>query len=61
MDNSKGIEKNEQPIKEEKEELIAERRKKRKAKSKYSNMENDDLEKMLKWKNGVGHLPGNLL
>lgn len=38
----------------------SDRRKRRKTKSKYGNVENDDdLEKMLKWKNGIGHLPGN--
>ncbi|XP_066915395.1 lethal(3)malignant brain tumor-like protein 4 [Clytia hemisphaerica] len=36
-------------------------RKKRKTKSKYSNLEDDDLEKMLKWKNGIGLLPGSNL
>lgn len=39
-------------------ETSSDRRKRRKAKSKYGAMENDDLEKMLKWKNGIGHLPG---
>lgn len=39
-------------------ESISDRRKKRKTKSKYNNMDNNDLEKMLKWKNGVGYLPG---
>ena len=34
------------------------RRNKRKSKSKYSNMEHDDLEKMLQWKNGIGYLKG---
>jgi len=36
-------------------------RERRKTKSKYGNMANDDLEKMLKWKNGVGYLPGSNL
>lgn len=42
-------------------ESISDRRKKRKTKSKYNNMDNNDLEKMLKWKNGVGYLPGSNL
>ena len=43
---------------EKREEKSHEVKEKRKTKSKYSNMENDELDKMLKWKNGVGHLPG---
>ena len=46
-------------IKQE-ESAEGERRRRRKAKSKYSTMEDDDLEKMLKWKNGIGTLPGKL-
>ena len=37
---------------------VGPRRRKRKSKSKYSNMEHDNLEKMLQWKNGIGYLEG---
>lgn len=48
-------------MKEEEEEKKLDKRERRKAKSKYNNMENEDLEKMLKWKHGIGHLPGSNL
>ena len=58
-DNEEGVEKK---VKREKREVkLVEGRERRKTKSKYSNMDSDDLEKMLVWKKGIGSLPGMML
>ena len=52
----------EKKTKREKGEVkLVEGRERRKTKSKYSNMDSDDLEKMLVWKKGIGSLPGLML
>ena len=58
-DNEESMEKK---VKREKREVkLVEGRERRKTKSKYSNMDSDDLEKMLVWKKGIGSLPGMML